>query len=173
MTCYRVRSMALTTQELIESLQNEVRILLHLATKIDRSKLDYKPTSTQRSTIELLRYLSIMGPGLVPAIKTGNFDGEAWGAAVAAAAAKDLDGILADIAKQSDLYPAEVGPMSDAEMAAPLDLFGRTKSKGAHLVNLVLCGHAAYRTQLFCYLKSCGRDELNTMNLWAGADAQM
>jgi hypothetical protein len=27
--------------------------------------------------------------------------------------------------------------------------------------------------QLFLYLKSCGRDELNTMNLWAGVDAPM
>ena len=44
-------------------------------------------------------------------------------------------------------------------------------TKGAFLVNLVIAGHAAYRTQLFCYLKSCGRDELNTMNLWAGMDA--
>ncbi len=36
---------------------------------------------------------------------------------------------------------------------------------------MVLGGHAAYRTQLFCYLKSCGRDELSTMNLWGGVDA--
>jgi hypothetical protein len=35
---------------------------------------------------------------------------------------------------------------------------------------MVLCGHAAYRTQLFCYLKACGREELTTMNLWAGVD---
>jgi len=34
----------------------------------------------------------------------------------------------------------------------------------------VLNGHAAYRTQLFLYLKACGREELSTMNLWAGAD---
>ena len=40
-------------------------------------------------------------------------------------------------------------------------------------VSLVLGGHAAYRTQLFCYLKSCGRQELGTMNLWAGMDAPM
>lgn len=165
--------MALTTAELVSLLQNEVRILLHLATKIDRSKLDYKPTPTQRSTIELLRYLSIMGPGLVPAIKTGNFDGAAWGAATAAAAAKDLDGILADIAKQSDMYAAEVGSMSDAEMASPLEMFGQSKSRGAHLTYLVFGGHAAYRTQLFCYLKACGRDELNTMNLWGGMDGSM
>lgn len=163
--------MALTKQELIASLQNEVRILLHLAGKVDPSKLDYRPTAKQRSTIELLRYLSIMGPGLVPAIRTGNFDGAAWGAAVAAADAKNFDQIVADIAKQSDMYAAEVGAMSDADLACEIDLFGRKYSRGFHIVNLVFGGHAAYRTQLFCYLKSCGRDELNTSNLWGGADA--
>ena len=39
------------------------------------------------------------------------------------------------------------------------------------LVNNVLSGYAAYRTQLFLYLKACGREELSTMNLWAGMDA--
>ncbi len=38
------------------------------------------------------------------------------------------------------------------------------------MVNLVLCSCAAYRTQLFLYLKACGREELGTMNLWAGVD---
>ena len=48
--------MVLTKSELIASLQNEVRILLHLASKIDRAQLDYRPTPKQRSTLELLRY---------------------------------------------------------------------------------------------------------------------
>jgi len=40
-------------------------------------------------------------------------------------------------------------------------------------VNHVVGQCAAYRTQLFLYLKACGRDELNTMNLWVGVDAPM
>ena len=67
--------MVLTKPELIASLHHEVHILLHLASKIDRSMLDYRPAPKQRST------------------------------------------------------------------------------------------------QLFVYLKACGREELNTMNLWAGMDA--
>ena len=46
--------MVLTKNELIASLQHEVRVLLHLASKIDRSMLDYRPTPKQRSTLELL-----------------------------------------------------------------------------------------------------------------------
>ena len=50
-------------------------------------------------------------------------------------------------------------------------MFGSKTTRGAFIVNLVLCGCAAYRTQLFLYLKACGREELSTMNLWAGVDA--
>jgi hypothetical protein len=61
--------------------------------------------------------------------------------------------------------------MSDADFRGEIEMFGNKTTRGAFLVNLVLCGHAAYRTQLFVYLKACGRDELSTMNLWAGVDA--
>ena len=162
--------MALTTEELIASLQNEVRILLHLASKIDRTKLDYRPTAKQRSTIELLRYLSILGPGLTNAIKTGAFDGAAWGAAVAAADAKNLDQILADIEAQSAMYAKE---LPGVDFTGEIELFGRKASRGYLAVNLILSGYAAYRTQLFMYLKACGREELNTFNLWQGVDGQM
>ena len=49
--------MVLTKSELITSLQHEVHILLHLAGKIDRAALDYRPSPKQRSTIELLSTL--------------------------------------------------------------------------------------------------------------------
>lgn len=164
--------MVLTKQELIASLQNEVRILLHLTTKIDRSKLDYRPTPKQRSTMELLQYLVVMGPMLVRAIKAGAMDGPAWQAAVAEANAMNFDQVVAAIERQRGIYADLVSGFSDADFRADIDLFGAGKSsKGSVLVNLVLAGHAAYRTQLFVYLKACGREELSTMNLWGGMDA--
>jgi len=165
--------MVLTKEELITSLQNEVRILLHLAGKVDRNQLDYRPTPKQRSTIELLRYLTIMGPSLIPAIKTGAFDGAAFGAAQAAANAMNFDQVLAAIEKLSSSYAQQLGAFSEADFRGEIDMFGRKTSRGSHIVNLVLCGHAAYRTQLFLYLKAGGRDDLNTMNLWGGVDAPM
>ena len=163
--------MVLTKSELIASLQNEVRILLHLASKIDRAKLDYRPTPKQRSTIELLKYLSVMGPGLVQAAKAGGFDPAVWTVAEKAAAARDFDETLAAIATHTDTYATLLGDMSDADFRVQIDMFGSKTTRGAFIVNLVLCGCAAYRTQLFLYLKACGRDELSTMNLWAGMDA--
>jgi len=165
--------MVLTKEELIASLQNEVRILLHLASKIDPAQIDYRPTPKQRSIIELLRYLSIMGPNLVPAIKTGTFDGAAFGASAAAAEKMDLPTVLASIGTQSALYAETLGAFTEADFRGEIEMFGRKSTRGSLIVNLVLCGFAAYRTQLFLYLKACGREELNTMNLWGGMDAPM
>lgn len=166
--------MVLSKEELIEALQNEVRILLHLAGKVDPSKLDYRPTSTQRSTLELLQYMAIMGPTQIAVIKGGIFNrealGAAWRPAEAAAKKMSFDEAVAAIGKQADGYALELGGWTDADFRATVDMFGTKSTRGALLVSLVINGHAAYRTQLFCYLKSCGRDELNTMNLWAGMD---
>jgi len=167
--------MVLTKDELKAALKDEVRILLHLAGKIDRKQLDYRPTPKQRSTIELLRYLAVMGPMIIRATKAGAFDGAAWQAAVAEADAMNFDQVLGAIAKQSSTYEELVSSFTDAEFRDGVDLFGRGQktSRGAEIVHLVLGGCAAYRTQLFCYLKANGREELNTMNLWAGMDAAM
>src|SRR2546427_2430858 len=66
--------MVLTREELIASLQSEVRILVHLAGKVDKSQLDYRPTPKQRTTLELLQYMAIMGPTQVGVIKAGAFN---------------------------------------------------------------------------------------------------
>jgi hypothetical protein len=163
--------MVLTKPEIIASMQNEVRILLHLASKIDRTKLDYRPTPKQRSTIELLQYLTIMGPALIEAARTGQFDVAAWTGAEKAAAARDFDQTIAALSAQTDVYAQLLGAMSDADFRGEIEMFGGKWSRGSFIVNQALCACAAYRTQLFLYLKACGREELNTMNLWAGMDA--
>jgi hypothetical protein len=162
---------ALTKDEVIAQLQKEVRILLHLANKIDRSTLDYRPTPKQRSTIELLRYLVNMGPLLVGAIKSGTFDVERWQAATAKANAADFDQVLAMIRDQEAEYANLLAPWTEADFRGSIEMFGRRETRAAFLLELVLNGCAAYRTQLFLYLKSCGREELTTFNLWQGMDA--
>ena len=163
--------MALTKSELIAALKHEVHILLHLAGKLDRTMLDYRPTPKQRSAMELLRYLTIMGPALIQAARAGAFDPAAWTAAEKAAAARNFEETLAVLASHADTYATMLGEMSDADLRGEIEMFGNKASRGAVIVNYVLCGCAAYRTQLFLYLKACGREELGTMNLWAGVDA--
>ena len=162
--------MVLTKSELIALFQHETRVLLHLASKIDRSQLDYRPTPKQRSTLELLQYLSTMGPGLIGYAINGGFDQDAYKAAAAAAAARDFDQTLAVIATHPDTY-AKLLDVSDDVFRGEIDGFdGQKRSRGSFIVSVVLGGCAAYRTQLFLYLKACGREELTTANLWMGTD---
>lgn len=165
--------MTLTKHELIECLQNETRILAHLCGKVRPEMADYRPTAKQRSTLELLRYLTVMGRVLVPSIRQGEFLVDAWNAAEAKAAGMDLAAVVKDLEALGTEYTEAVGAFSDEELRGEIELFGAKGRRGPMLVNMVLCGHAAYRTQLFCYLKSCGREELNTMNLWVGVDGEM
>jgi len=164
--------MVLTKSELIESLQNEVRILLHLASKVDDRSREYRPTPKQRSTTELLKYLTIMGPALIEAASNGKFDPAVWTEHQKAAEARNYDQTITALQAQPQQYAALLNAMSDADLRTEIDMFGGGKtSRGAFITNLVLSGCAAYRTQLFLYLKSCGHDELSTYNLWGGRDA--
>ena len=63
-----------------------------------------------------------------------------------------------------------LGDVTDADFRERGGHVRPKSSRGAFVVNLVLNGYAAYRTQLFLYLKACGREELSTMNLWGGMD---
>jgi len=137
--------------------------------------LGYRPTPKQRSMLELLQYMAIMGPTQIAVIKAGVFNratlSAAWGPPDAAAKAMNFDQAVSAIQKQSDEYARLLSGWTEADFRGEIDMFGDKSTRGRQLVNLVLNGHAAYRTQLFCYLKSCGREELSTMNLWAGMDA--
>lgn len=113
----------------------------------------------------------MMGPTLVQYTLAHTSDGSIWTTAAQAAEARDFDQTLAAIAAQPDTYATLLANVSDADLRAEVDGFdGEKTSRGALMVNLVLCGSAAYRTQLFLYLEACGREELGTMNLWAGVD---
>lgn len=168
--------MVLTKDELIAALQNEVRVLLHLASKVEPAMLDYRPTPKQRSMLELLQYLTIMGPIHLRGVLADTFDVDAWRAAWtagdAAAKAMNLEEAKDAIGLHSALFADLLGPCSDSDLRAEIQMFGRKASRGSMIVSLVLCHYAAYRMQLFLYLKACGREELSTMNLWAGVDAR-
>jgi hypothetical protein len=160
--------MVLTKSELISTLQDEVRILLHLAGKVDASMLDYRPAPKQRSTLELLQYMAIMGPTQLTVIEQGVFDrptlSATWSPAEAAASKMSFDQAVAAIRQQSDEYARRLGAWTDADYRNEVDMFGRKPSRGVLVITLVLNGHAAYRTQLFLYLKGqrprgAGHDE--------------
>ncbi len=166
--------MVLTKDELIATLRSEVRLLTHLLSKVEPDMLAYRPTPHQRNLLELLQYLSIMPPIHLRATLADSFDGEAWSkswnAEEAIARTLSLDEIREAIGRHNLLFDELLGPCTDEQLRTPIEMFGGVASRGSMIVSLVLTHYSAYRMQLFLYLKSCGREELNTMNLWVGVD---
>ncbi len=162
--------MVLTQNELIGALQHEVNILQHLCSKVEPSMLTYRPTAKQRSTRELLDYLAVMGPVLVKSALTGGFVQDEWVARAKAASELSFDDLVTTLAAQADEYKQLLANEPDATFRKEIEMFGGKSTVGSFIVSMVLGGAAAYRTQLFCYLKSCGREELGTANLWRGVD---
>src|SRR5215475_1395407 len=117
--------MALTKEELIGSLQHEINVLLHLASKIDPAKVDYRPTEQQRSTLQLLQYLTYMGPQIVTGVTAGGFDPVAFTAAENAAKALNLEQAVAEIRKQRDFYAESLGAYSEDDFRTQIDMFGQ------------------------------------------------
>ena len=171
--------MVLTKDELISTLQNEVRLLLHLTSKVDPAKLDYRPTANQRSTLELLQYLAIMPPIHMRAALDGVPDmkdwGKTWNTNEAIVKDLNLEQVKESIGKQPGFFEELLAPLSDADLRVEVEFGSKAlkASRGLWMVRLLLSNYAAYRMQLFLYLKASGREELNTMNLWVGMDGPM
>src|SRR5579862_6953208 len=109
--------MVLTKDETIAILQNEVRLVLHLISKIQPSMLDYRPSPKQRSLLELCRYFIPMAPVQIRFVIDGNFSMEswvpAWTAQANAANAMNLEQVKAALAKQSAQFAEMLDPVPD------------------------------------------------------------
>jgi hypothetical protein len=163
--------MILSSQELVASLQNDVRILQHLISKLDAGSLDYRPTPGQRSARELVIYLSMMGPTLTAYALAESPDTATWVDAETAATGRTFDEAVQIIGTHGAQYAALLSGVPEALYRAEfIDFDGNRVSRGAFIVNLVLAGTAMYRMQLFLYLKACGLP-LSSADLWSGTDA--
>jgi hypothetical protein len=157
-------------EQFVESILNEGRILKHLHTKVPANKLDYRPTPGQRSIGELLEYLPLNAGLLVQAIVSGDFKGVMEGAdKIKAEARKDFAGTIDRETRRVAELLKNV-PEADFQSREVQMPTGIKMKLGAALVNFPLKFLAAYRMQLFLYLKFCGRSELKTSDLWRGED---
>ena len=64
----------MTKQELIESFRRETHLISFLASRLTPADQEFRFTPGQRSTLDLLRYLSIAGIAPTLALLNGNWD---------------------------------------------------------------------------------------------------
>ncbi len=155
--------------QLLSALAYETRVIKHLATQIPAGGLDWRPTPQQRSTLELLRYLTYAALNGVALYGGG-------GSTIADAARE----------RAGNLPPEEFAQAMDEQLAAMRRVLAGltdedllTKSGVLPWENretplgevLMLMGPqcmAAYRMQLFLHAKGAGSSGLDSGDCWGG-----
>ncbi len=158
------------TDHLLDSMTREIEVIKHLATKIPEGGLDYRPTPAQRSTLELLRYLTYCAIHGVHGLISGWTQDPAILKLETRAETLDLAGFAAAMDDQAHALREAVSKVSDKDLAENrLELpWGGSEFLGRVLLMFGPQCLAAYRMQLFLYLKAAGNHELNTQDCWFG-----
>jgi hypothetical protein len=158
--------------DFLTSLKLEAKIIKHLAGVLSPAQLDYRPTPAQRTTLEVLQYLSYAPLATVDYLVSGSWDHYDAQAAAAkevslATAAKVIDKQVATIAKR-------LAKLSDAQILrrSVKSWSGKKMGLGEALIELVLKTATAYRMQLFLYAKASGSAQLTSSDNWQGVAAK-
>jgi len=157
--------MLFTVESFISTWRKESGICIRLAGKMPPGGLDYRPTAGQRTTLELLRYLSY-GPynGVHGVWGGGGGGGRPAAEMMAVMAPSDFAERMtwqAD-AVARELQAAPISDLLNKDMTFP---WGETVKRAEALITPMrwLIG---YRMQLFLYLKAAGNTQLGTADCW-------
>lgn len=164
----------ISKDQLSAAMQRECDICVHLYTKFDQAGFDYRPTPGQRSTLELMQYLSHMPLSAMTAMR--NADWSVFGPKAAEAARMPASEFPAAMQRQKTAIAEFFAGLTDEQLAtqtAPMP-GGRGESTLGHAI---VMGPAswfpAYKLQLFLYAKQAGAASIGTSNAWRGADAEV
>ena len=156
-----------TKQDFINSFENDMRIINHLIEKLPTDKYDFKLMDNQRAITDLLHYLSSIFSDTLQVMKAN--DQELYKTLPKAPAITPENAITqmnAEVAKVKELLAV----WTEEDLKAPISLFGGPSlPKGIMLVDYLLQWAAAYKMQLFLYIKQMGI-KVGTSNVWGGMD---
>ena len=154
-------------QDFINSFTNDVRIINHLIEKIPADKFDFKLMDEQRTVADLIHYLSSIFSNTLQ-VMLANDQGlyKTFPSAPAITPENAIDCMNAEVEKVKQILEQ----YTQDDLDAVISLFGGPQmSKGQMLVDYLLQWAAAYKMQLFLYVKQMGV-KVGTSNLWGGMD---
>lgn len=160
----------ISKDQLAASMGRECDICQHLFTKVPSDAMDYRPTPGQRSTLELVRYLSYCGIGGIRSLSTG--DWKSFGEYQTRAATLTPEEFPEAMARQKREIAEAIAKLSDEQLRTQEAKMpgGGVLPLGAALMSGPLKWLTAYKMQLFLYAKQAGTAQIGTANAWAGMD---
>ena len=118
----------ITKQQFLDSCLNEIKIIKHLYGKVTPEMLSYRPTDKQRSMLELLQYISHFAKLEAGAIYSGKAIAH-FQEAMKEAYLMPADDFVAAMDEQAAELSEIFSKITDAQLAEPVDLFGRGNSQ--------------------------------------------
>ncbi len=157
-------------QHLLNNIVKEINICRRLYTKIPPHQMNFRPKEGIRSTLELLQYLGVIGKAMPEYwLKKDDTDFNTFfGAITTAAKAMPLEQFLTvmdeQIATIKDLFDQiSEDDLINKEVAYP---WGGTAPMGEAIIATSIKFLAAYKLQLFSFIKLCDDQKLSTADAW-------
>ncbi len=164
--------MLYTKEQFLDAVTNEFRIYKHLAEKIPAGTDGYKPTEGQRSTLELLQYVAVVFAATAEVILKN--DMSLYSTLMPSSAEVSVANFADMMDRQEAKFKEILAQYTDEDFATVINMYGMgDKPKAVYLVESILKWLAAYKMQLFLYIKASGNTSLGTSNLWGGVDMPM
>lgn len=159
----------ITRADLLDSILHECTVAQHLYSKLGPDNFDYRPTATQRSTLELLQYLSVIG--IAGATCIVERDWKRFAPFSERAKAMTSGQFVEAMDRQKGELVALFGTLTDERLAQDgLLPTGVVQPLATALMNGPVKWLTAYKLQLFLYAKATGATALTTSNAWRGVD---
>jgi hypothetical protein len=156
--------------QIAASMMFECDVAKHLHSKLTPAAYDYKPTPGQRTTLEVLQYLSICGiAGIQSLVKSDWKAFSLYTDRASKMTAKEFPAAM-------DLQKKEIKEFFDSVTERDLETkdaklpLGGTELLGQAILDLPFKWLPAYKLQLFLYMKSTGTTDIGTANAWMGID---
>lgn len=162
----------ITRHDILDSLLREIQITRHLFGKVPEGGMEFRPSPSQRTTLELLRYQSFCGLGGTYAMIDGGWDRyqELAAASAELGAGEILSALDAQAAGLEEVYGALTDEaFAGQEAKSPR---GETMALGKALMEHPVKWMTAYKLQLFLYCRMAGNDDIWTPNCWGGVDME-
>lgn len=162
-------------QHLLNNIEKEINICRRLYTKLQPDQMNFKPGEGVRSTLELLQYLSIAGT-LMPYYWLNEIDmdfGAYYGTTVAISRKMPHEEFIGVMDEQingikSIFNGLEEDDLFHKEITYPWN--GVKAPLGEAIISTSIKWLAAYKLQLFTFIKLCGGSQLSTADAWMLTD---
>ena len=155
-------------QHLLFNLEREIILLKQLAVFIEEKDLDYRPNEKVRSTYELMQYLSGIGSIMMRRFVKNDVTPEEREKIMAYRNTLTLGNFQERLDEQWEQIKMYMGEITDEELLTKeIELPWKEKMVvGAAIINAPIKWLAAYRMELFLYLKMNGKSAIGTKDAW-------